>query len=232
MNALRTAQLFSVRHRKGTLDMKAPLYDSYSDSIALSDDAQSNAYGIKIARTLSELMHVVTIRSAVFMSEQECPYYEEFDGNDFCAAHLVAYKNQEPIACIRCRFFAEFAKLERLAVRHEYRNKPISFKIVRAAIDYIRRKGYQQVYGHAQVRLVRFWSHFGFRPVDDKPEIKFSDFSYKELILDIDPDPKAISLETDPYVIIRPEGAWDKEGVLEESSKRPVTSPLRDNKAA
>ncbi len=212
--------------------MNKPIYDSYDPDITLSQGRGKDVYGIKVARSLNEVMQVITIRSAVFVSEQECPYDEEFDGNDFCATHLIGYKGREPIACVRCRFFADFAKLERLAVRHEYRNKPISFTIVRAALELMRKKGYRVVYGHAQSRLVKFWSRFGFKTVDDRPEFKFSDFAYKEIVNYLTPDPEAISIDNDPYMIIRPEGAWHNAGVLEQSADRPITSPLKNKEAA
>ena len=36
--------------------------------------------------------------------------------------------------CLRIRYFADFAKIEQLAVRHEFRNTRLSFQIVRAGI--------------------------------------------------------------------------------------------------
>ena len=33
-----------------------------------------------VARSFDDLMRVVSIRSAVYMAEQDCPYEEEFDG--------------------------------------------------------------------------------------------------------------------------------------------------------
>ena len=58
-------------------------------------------------------------------------------------------------------------------------------------------------------------------------KITFSDFSYTEMVLDLEPCADAITLDSDPYVIIRPEGDWDRPGVLDISSGRSVTSPLR-----
>ena len=46
------------------------------------------------------------------------------------------------------------------------------------------------------------------------------------------PHDDPITIDSDPYVIIRPEGEWHDKGVLDASSLRPVTSPLRDQKAA
>jgi predicted GNAT family N-acyltransferase len=190
------------------------------------------AYGVRVARTIEDMMKVVSIRSAVFMSEQNCPYLEEFDGNDFCATHLIGYIGDEPAACLRARFFASFAKLERLAVRHEYRNTRLSFEIVWAGIELARKKGYTTIYGHAQDRLVNFWSRFGAKPMGDNRKLVFSDFSYTEMLLEVEPHPDALSLDSDPYELIRPEGEWDMPGVLEKSMARPVSSTLRDREAA
>jgi predicted GNAT family N-acyltransferase len=209
-----------------------PLYDSYEDVTESVVKANQPRYGVKVARSLSDLMQVVAVRSAVFVAEQLCPYDEEFDGNDLCATHLIGYHGREPISCIRVRYFADFAKIERLAVRHEFRNTRMSFDIVRAAIELIRKKGYRKIYGQSQDRLVRFWCYFGFRPVPKRTDLVFSDFSYTEIIMDVEPDNEPITLESDPYVIIRPEGAWHKSGALDESGCRPVTSPLRAMKSS
>src|SRR3954454_23156574 len=103
------------------------------------------------------MMRVMSIRSAVYIAEQLCPYNEEFDGNDFSATHLIGYVGNEPAACLRVRYFADFAKIERLAVRKEYRKSRLPFQLVRAAIELCRVKGYRRLYGHAQKRLANFW---------------------------------------------------------------------------
>jgi hypothetical protein len=41
----------------------------------------------------------------------------------------------------------------------------------------------------------------------------------------LEPDPQAITMGSDPYHIIRPEGRWHKPGILETSTSRPATSP-------
>lgn len=53
----------------------------------------------------------------------------------------------------------------------------------------------------------------------------FSDFDYIEMVADIEPDPDAIALGTDPYVLIRPEGRWHVPGILEQSANRAATRP-------
>ena len=142
------------------------------------------AISIRIARDPNDLMLVTAIRAAVYLAEQDCPIEEEFDGNDLVAAHFIGFVGSEPAGCLRVRFFGEFAKVERLAVRHQFRRSRVSFKLVQASVDYIRRKGFRKIYGQAQDRLVDFWAHFGAKPLGHNRKITFSDFSYTEMVLE------------------------------------------------
>jgi predicted GNAT family N-acyltransferase len=196
-----------------------PLYDSYVPGAARGE------ISITVARSFEDLNRVVAIRSAVYIGEQECPYDEEYDGNDLAATHLLAYIGDEPVGCLRIRFFADFAKIERLAIRKEFRKTRAAFHLVRAGFKLCQKKGYTRVYGHSQVRLVNFWSRFGFRVMEDAKRFVFSDFDYVEIVANIERDPDAISIGNDPYVIIRPEGRWHRPGVLEHSADRDVTRP-------
>ncbi len=214
--------LFTFSRRAEQRD-EGPLYDQ--------SRGQAKALSVTIARTMEDVMRVMTIRSAIYLGEQECPYEEEFDGNDFAATHLIGYVGNEPAACLRVRFFADFAKIERLAVRKEYRNTRLSFQLVRAGIELCRMKGYRRLYGHAQKRLQNFWGRFGFRTFEGGRELVFSDFDYVEMVLDTTPHPKAITIGVDPYMIIRPEGRWHVPGILERSAIRPVSRPSVDKPA-
>lgn len=201
---------------------RSPIYDSYQRNVSATN------VSVTVARTIEDFMRVVTIRSAVYMAEQECPFDEEFDGNDFSATHLIGYVGDEPAACLRIRYFANFAKVERLAVRREFRRSRLSFQISKAAIELCRAKGYCRIYAHAQKRLLNFFDRLGFRPLEGGREFAFSDFDYVEIVLDTTPHPQAIALGADPYVLIRPEGQWHEPGILERSALRAVTRPSID----
>jgi hypothetical protein len=54
-------------------------------------------------------------------------------------------------------------------------------------------------------------------------ELVFSDFDYVEVKLETEKHPQSITLDDDPYVLIRPEGRWDTPGVLEKSASRGVS---------
>jgi predicted GNAT family N-acyltransferase len=192
--------------------LPVPLYDSYIPG------AGKHEIGITVARTFEDMMRVAAIRNVVYMGEQECPYYEEYDGNDLSATHLLAYMGDEPIGCLRLRFFADFAKLERLAIRKEFRKSRAAFQLVRAAFKFCQKKGYQRIYAHSQTRLVDFWKRFGFRVLEGGKSFVFSGFDYVEVIADIERDADAVTIGNDPYMIIRPEGRWHLTGVLEQSA--------------
>jgi predicted GNAT family N-acyltransferase len=167
----------------------------------------------------------MAIRAAVYLGEQRCPYDEEYDGNDYCSMHVLGLVGGEPAGTMRIRFFADFAKLERMAVMPRFRRGPIVPKLIDAAFEICRRKGYRIVYGQIQKRLEPFWSKVGFERLGKNRQLIFSDHEYIEVVKRLVPHPEKITLDTDPIIIIRPEGAWDHPGVLDGSAMRPATNP-------
>ncbi len=187
---------------------------------------------VRVARTIDDFMRAAVIRGAVFVGEQECPYDEEFDGNDFTATHLIGYVGDEPAGCLRIRYFSDFAKLERLVVRKEFRGLGLARKLVSFGVEFCQTKGYTRVCSYAQKRLVKFWGRCGFSIPDTPRELVFSDFDYVEMVCDTSRAARTISFETDPYVINRPEGSWHETGILERSKARGVSRPSAEGAAA
>jgi predicted GNAT family N-acyltransferase len=179
-----------------------------------------DSVSVRVVRSMEEMARVIAIRGAVYLGEQHCPFEEEFDGNDFSATHLICHKGREPVGCMRIRYFADFAKFERLAVRDESRNAGLAGQIVDAAIELCRKKGYRVMYAHSQKRLVNFWEQRGFTRMAGAREFAFSDFDYVEVKLETEKHSQCITLSDDPYVLIRPEGQWDTPGILELSACR------------
>jgi predicted GNAT family N-acyltransferase len=199
-----------------------------SGSMAAADEPAQRQLSCRLAYTIEDLMKVFTVRAATYMHEQQCPYAEEFDGNDFCAAHFIGLIGDEPAGCIRVRFFAGFVKIERLAVRHEFRRSRLAFHLVRHAIAFSRRKGYVMAYGHCAADLIPFWRRFGFEAMPDKAPFAFSGVVYHEMIAKLDAEPACIAIGQDPYVLVRPEDRWDSPGPLDRSrSRHAVVSPRR-----
>jgi predicted GNAT family N-acyltransferase len=175
------------------------------------------AMEVRLVRSIDELMRVFAVRSSVYMAEQFASYGEEFDGNDFCATHLLGTVNDDAAGCARIRFFGDFAKLERLAVRAEYRSTRLMWRLVEGCIDHCRRKGFRKLYAHCREDLVPAWKRFGARPIEGRPPFTFSDVRYREMEMDIEPTSDAIAFGAHPMVTLRPEGAWFELGPLDRS---------------
>lgn len=186
-----------------------PVYDRYRS------DRNGKESAICVAHSIEDFMRVVAIRSAVYIGEQDCPYREEFEGNDFSASHLIAYVGNEPAGCLRLRYFADFAKLERLAVRKEFRKHGIGTELMRAGLELCRAKGYRTIYGRAQKKLLKYYITMGFRAIESVRPVRFSGYDYVEIVFDAVRHPHAITLGIDPYVLLRPEGQWHVPGPLD-----------------
>ncbi len=180
---------------------------------------------IRQVRSFEELAHVISIRSATYLAEQFPLYSEEFDGNDFCATHLVGYIDGDPAGAVRMRFFGDFAKVERLAVKLEYRKSRLAFQLVKAAVAHVRRKGFTRVYGHASSEIAPFWKLMGASEMENRKPFRFANIEYHEMGAELEPDPLAIRYGAAPMVTIRPEGLWDEPGALDWSNI--LSDPMR-----
>jgi len=182
---------------------------------------------VTVARTLDDLLQMAAIRAVVYMGEQQCPFAEEFDGNDFNGAtHLIAREHGEPLGVMRVRWFADFAKIERFAVLSGRRGGPAARALFKTAYEVAAQKGYRVVLGYIQARLAPFMKRVGgvtVRP--GRPRFVFSDHEYVEVERRLTLPPNALTIDSDPMVILRPEGQWDRPGVLDHSTHRPPTNP-------
>jgi hypothetical protein len=97
--------------------------------------------------------------------------------------------------------------------------------VIQAGIEICRMKGYTRIYGQSERSMVDWYGQFGFRVPNEARELVFSEFDFVEIVLDQPRSPEAVTIESDPYVIIRPEGRWHVPGVLEQSAARPVSRP-------
>ncbi len=178
---------------------------------------------VRVARDFEDLAKVMVVRALVYMGEQECPYDEEFDGNDFTATQFLALVDGEPAATMRFRYFQDFVKIERVAVRATFRRTGVAEQMLDFAWEFCRRKGFATITGHAQARLTGFWSRWGFEAREGA--FHFSDHEYIAMDAPLDAGDDALDRQSDAMVLNRPEGAWDEAGVLDLSTARPPTNP-------
>jgi predicted GNAT family N-acyltransferase len=176
---------------------------------------------VRVARTMDDLQRISVVRALVYMSEQACPYEEEFDGNDLAGAtHIIAEAGGEPLGCLRLRWFNGFAKVERVCVRDGHRSGKVARALMAEAVEIIRRKGYTRFIGQVQAHLVPYWQRYGFIHRAERGVFIFSDRAYAEMEALYDPHPDALGADSDPLVLDRPEGLWDTPGPLDRSTGR------------
>lgn len=203
----------------------------------MTDIADETVLVVTVARTLDQVVMAMTLRGVIYLGEQEAPYGEEYDGNDLVgASHLIAWKGREPVGVLRLRWFADFAKVERAAVLKQYRRDGVMRVLMQEALRYSARRGYRKVIGHAQLNRVKYWRTHGFRVRADRPEFRFSDYAYVEIERDLVPPANAITPDTDPMVLIRPDGDWDRPGPfdlsLDRAEETDDTGTRRDKKTS
>lgn len=182
---------------------------------------------VEVARGLDDIMAAVALRGAIYVGEQACPLEEEYDGNDFSAStHLIARVDGVTAGTLRIRWFADFAKVERAAVLPRFRAHALGARLLQFACELAARRGYRRILGHAQARLVGFWErNAGLTARPGRPTFVFSDHEYVEVERRLSPPPDALSINSDPLTLLRPDGAWDQPGVLDQSASRGATNP-------
>jgi hypothetical protein len=121
----------------------------------------------KVVSTLDERQMVVAVRAAVYLGKPGWDYAHTFDANDHCASHLLTLVNHEPAGTVRVRWFANFARIERIAVMPEFRSLACLNSLARGALRLCRKKGYDRVGGLAYPELVNFWRRHGGTPCGD-----------------------------------------------------------------
>ncbi|RPI03108.1 MAG: GNAT family N-acetyltransferase [Calditrichaeota bacterium] len=116
----------------------------------------------KIVQSLDELIKAFTVRAVVFIGEQHCPYDLEIDEFEHSCIHILGEMGNEPFAAARLRFPGPYAKLERIAVRKEWRGMGYGHQLVDYLVELAKSRGYSLLKMHAQAYLVDFYAKHGF----------------------------------------------------------------------
>jgi len=153
------------------------------------------------------------------MEEKGVPARSIFDGNDFQATHIVVYSGEEPIGSTRLRWFNNFVKMERTAVRKAHRNTRVLQRMGAFAMEHAARKGYTKAITLAEARYANIWVRlFGWREVTEKPPTVLGDGEkYIELVKEFASAADPLTPESDSKILLRVEGYWDRPTALENS---------------
>ena len=120
--------------------------------------------------SLDELYQVLQLRSEVFVVEQDC-VYQDIDGKDQKALHILGFKNNNLIAYTRCfdkeNYFEE-ASIGRVVVKKNERKFSYGHEILKASIDVIESKlKTTRIKISAQKYLTKFYESHGFQQIGE-----------------------------------------------------------------
>ena len=117
----------------------------------------------KIVETEEELNQAFNLRVEVFVDEQQVPKELELDEYDDTALHVIGLHDNIVIGCGRIVFEGNEAKIGRVAVRKDYRNKRAGYQLMIKMMDISKDKGVKIISLHSQVQVVPFYEKLGFK---------------------------------------------------------------------
>ncbi|MCF6295395.1 MAG: GNAT family N-acetyltransferase [Flavobacteriaceae bacterium] len=115
--------------------------------------------------TTKELYNLLQLRNEVFIVEQDC-VYQDIDGKDQKALHVLGYKNENLIAYTRVfeagDYFKE-ASIGRVVVAKNERQHKYGYKIMKASIEAVEDNFKEnKIVISAQTYLKKFYNNLGF----------------------------------------------------------------------
>lgn len=117
----------------------------------------------KCVETPTDLVRVFMVRAIVFMEEQGIACAAEMDQHDLSCLHVLGELDCEPVACGRIRFTADTARLQRLAVRQNWRGQGFGAELLQFMLAQCRHRGFHRFTLHAQTQAMPFYARQGFQ---------------------------------------------------------------------
>ncbi len=119
---------------------------------------------------ISELYAMLQLRAEVFVVEQDC-VYQDVDGKDQKAIHVLGFKGSELVAYTRIFNAGDYfdkASIGRVVVKETERQHKYGYDVMQASINYVEGTLEEtKIEISAQVYLDRFYRNLGFDPVGE-----------------------------------------------------------------
>lgn len=119
---------------------------------------------------LDELYELLQLRSEVFVVEQDC-VYQDIDGKDQKALHVIGKKDGKIIAYTRCfnkGIYFEEAAIGRVVVKKDQRKFGFGHEIMEASVKAIEeRYDTRKIKLSAQQYLIEFYKSHGFSSIGE-----------------------------------------------------------------
>ncbi|WOD45005.1 GNAT family N-acetyltransferase [Hwangdonia lutea] len=121
--------------------------------------------------TTQELYDLLQLRSEVFVVEQDC-VYQDIDGKDEKALHVLGFKNGKIIAYTRVfkpGYYFDEASIGRVLVAKNERQYKYGYAIMQASIKAIKNHYNEtKIKISAQTYLSKFYTNLGFKAIGDE----------------------------------------------------------------
>ena len=118
-----------------------------------------------------ELYDLLQLRSEVFVVEQDC-VYQDVDGKDEKALHVLGYKNKKLVAYTRIfkpGYYFENASIGRVVVHKNERQYKYGYDIMKVSIDAVKAHYNEtKIKISAQTYLKRFYNNLEFFEVGEE----------------------------------------------------------------
>ena len=124
---------------------------------------------LRPAARMEDTLQAFAVRAACFIGEQDRSFFEEFDGHDHDATHLIACLGEEPIGTVRLRWFKSFAMPDRLAVVQRFRGHGVGALLLEQARAIAESRGSGMLYVRATPLWARYFERHGWRRLEETP---------------------------------------------------------------
>ncbi|WP_295834383.1 GNAT family N-acetyltransferase [uncultured Winogradskyella sp.] len=120
---------------------------------------------------IKQLYDLLQLRSEVFVVEQDC-VYQDIDGKDEQAIHVLGYKDQKLVAYTRIfkpgDYFKE-SSIGRVVVSEKERKYKYGYEIMKASINVVKEEyNKESIIISAQTYLKTFYNNLGFLEVGEE----------------------------------------------------------------
>ncbi len=163
---------------------------------------------IVIVSNESEFAQAMSVRQQVFIDECKLEKQKEFDGNDYCATHILALDGDKPVGTMRIRYFNGFVKMERMCVIKDYRKTDVSEQIMQKGMNFVAQKGYDKVYGVCKKELLSRWQKNGFEIIPDAPLVEQNGQTLMPIYCKLEKPQRVVNMQTPADILNAKEGEW------------------------
>lgn len=123
---------------------------------------------IKITKNDYEYQQALNVRKVVFVDEQKVSLEEEIDDLEDVSIHMIGVHKDEVIAASRIRFVDDYGKLERIAIKKDFRGNNFGLQMVRAMEEVIIKNNYHLAKLNAQTYATTFYEKLGYLVVSEE----------------------------------------------------------------